>query len=181
MTKSTKQTGAALVNVEIDWMLGHGNMPSIHITTLDEQFKCSYFKKAVGNSWLYYGTTPQFLGLVDFFAYIPSDPTGSFGRNRTVVMKDGSVDEVKGVWSSRASFVNKIVRDPRFHIVDVAVDLWSCGITVSRLKELLPADVELVLSDEQKGEPCYVVVPKKAHKMYEEIRAKKPDLFKHII
>lgn len=95
-----------ILDIRADWKLGWGNSPGIRVLLSEHRFQeLSLIYEMREN--LYYAEH----GAVVHFLYHSGTPTrqdGFGGRTSTLTMKDGSIIELIGPWSSNAGNANRL-------------------------------------------------------------------------
>lgn len=122
-------------DIEIDWHLGFVNKPRlvIHVPDGDMPFQDEYVYEKKGQ--LYFAEKD---GYVSFFAYHgPGEGYG--GRVFSLKMKGGSIEELKGPWSSRCSVMNGYGFPPSVEatIVEGGNKYGGAVLVTDEFKELL--------------------------------------------
>ena len=114
-----------ILKAKIDWMLGYGNHPRLHVL-VDREPKLSDFKFECKRHYYF----AEHDGFVQFFAHDIKDHGGFGGDEFELNMKDGSVVKLVGPWSSRCSVMNKLGFTPSFEVDYVADPIaWDKGYT----------------------------------------------------
>lgn len=95
-----------ILTAEVEWYEGYGNAPILRVTVdeLPKREDHTFDEKSIGESTLYYSQTND--GAVSYMSHSPSNEGGYGGSVFVTRMKDGSIRQIKGPWSSRASFMN---------------------------------------------------------------------------
>lgn len=162
------------MNLKVNWMIGYLNDPIMSITGIEispEDFV--FVKKEVTGGFLYYGRNIKHPYIVEFFLHSIKDETGSYGSVKTVKMADGTVESIKGKWSSNSGSINDNVNGERYHVLEAVIGNTSAyAVTIDKLRELLPKGVELV-----KGKySIYRARPTTDYPGWEELVDQKPEL-----
>lgn len=129
-----------ILNMRVNWMLGYLNNPSIEVLVDKIPEDLRYKKKRSGSHTLYWAEKE---GYVHFLAHNLNDQTGFYGSKFNLTLEDGTVDTIKGPWSSRSGVFNNegFVYSREVAITDDERDFkehgtFSAGyLTVEKLKE----------------------------------------------
>lgn len=92
-----------VMKMRINWMLGYLNNPSIEVLVDAIPGDPVYQKKRSGSYTLYFSERD---GFVHFVAHNAKDETGFGGHVFHLPLEDGTIEEVKGPWSSRSGVFN---------------------------------------------------------------------------
>ena len=93
-----------LLQARVDWYDNFDNSPQIKVL-VDELPKRHVYKKIPKpGGALYYSDTG---GIVRFYSYTEGDQKGYGGAVFELELEDGTVDKIKGPWSSRAGAMNR--------------------------------------------------------------------------
>lgn len=124
------------MKVSINWNLHCANYPHINIEGVTPKFE---YEEIALEDGTFYFAIDQVTGAVDFMFHDPLCETGFGGAVFKLPMKDGSIREIKGPWSSRAGALEDLIGIP---VVDVYGDIKAT--LKSKLDLFIPEGVFLV-------------------------------------
>lgn len=104
-----------IIDMHIDWMQGYTNDPKLilliehsHPSMINSLHNIPHIAKDGGLGCTFYYAEDLDTGLVHFCHHDPRNETGFGGAVVRLRMKDGSIRNIKGPWSSRSGVANQL-------------------------------------------------------------------------